>query len=124
MDKRILEMCREIDAAKLATAQEGVTAWAENLQDELLAEKEWVTQLTKTTARLEKFLINAQKDAVRYLWLRARPVEDCTTPRIEVNVWTCNVTNDGVSDSVNDGEVLAGDALDAAIDAAMKECGK
>ena len=145
MDKRILEMCREIDAAKLATAQEGVTAWAEKLQDELLAEKEWVKQLTKTTARLEKFLVNAQKDAVRYQWLntarlekflvnaqkdavryrwlKARPVEDCTTPRIEVNVWT-------VSDSVNEGDhprqcawplsVLAGDALDAAIDAAMK----
>ena len=123
MDKRILEMCREIDAAKLATAQEGVTAWAEKLQDELLAEKEWVKQLTKTTARLEKFLVNAQKDAVRYRWLKARPVEDCTTPRIEVNVWT-------VSDSVNEGDhprqcawplsVLAGDALDAAIDAAMK----
>ena len=131
MDKRIVEMCREIDAAKLATAQEGVTAWAEKLQDELLAEKEWVKQLTKTTARLEKFLVNAQKDAVRYRWLRERPVEDCTTPRIEVNVWTCNVNDDGVSDSVNEGDhprqcawplsVLAGDALDAAIDAAMKE---
>lgn len=34
MDKRILEMCREIDAAKLATAQEGVTAWAEKLLDD------------------------------------------------------------------------------------------
>jgi len=32
MDKRILEMCRDIDAAKLATAQEGVTLWAEKLQ--------------------------------------------------------------------------------------------
>jgi len=28
-------MCRDIDAAKLATAQEGVTAWAEKLMDEL-----------------------------------------------------------------------------------------
>ena len=74
--------------------------------------------------RLEKELYTAQSDAERYRWLRARPVEDCTTPRIEVNVWTCNVNDDGVSDSVNDGEVLAGDALDAAIDAAMKECGK
>ena len=35
MDKRILEMCREIDKAKLATAQEGVTVWAEKLLDEL-----------------------------------------------------------------------------------------
>jgi hypothetical protein len=34
MDKRILEMCREIDAAKLATAQEGVTAWAEKLLED------------------------------------------------------------------------------------------
>ena len=93
MDKRILEMCREIDAAKLATAQEGVTAWAEQLLD----------------------------DAERYRWLRERPVEDCTTPRIEVNVWTCNVNDDGVSDSVNEGDVLAGDALDAAIDAAMEK---
>ena len=118
MDKRIVEMCREIDAAKLATAQEGVTAWAEKLQDELLAEKEWVKQLTKTTARLEKFLINAQKDAVRYRWLRERPVEDCTAPRIEVNSWTCNVNDDGVYDS---GTVLAGDALDAAIDAEMEK---
>ena len=74
--------------------------------------------------RLEKELYAAQADAKRYQWLRAKPVEDCTTPRIEVTVWTCNVNDDGVSDSVNDGEVLAGDALDAAIDAAMKECGK
>ena len=44
MDKRILEMCREIDAAKLATAQEGVTAWAEKLLE----------------------------DAERYRWLRKR----------------------------------------------------
>ena len=44
MDKRILEMCREIDAAKLATAQEGVTAWAEKLLE----------------------------DAERYRWLRER----------------------------------------------------
>lgn len=58
-------------------------------------------------------------NAKRYLWLRARPVEDCTTPRIEVNSWTCNVNDDGVDDSVNEGTVLAGDALDAAIDAAM-----
>ena len=34
MDKRILEMCRDIDAAKLATAQEGVTAWAEKLLED------------------------------------------------------------------------------------------
>lgn len=34
MDKRILEMCREIDKAKLATAQEGVTVWAEKLMDD------------------------------------------------------------------------------------------
>ena len=39
--------------------------------------------------------------------------------RIEVNVWTCNVNDDGVGDSVNEGDVLAGDALDAAIDKAM-----
>jgi len=58
-------------------------------------------------------------NAKRYLWLRARPVEDCTTPRIEVNAWTCNVNDDGVSDSINEGNVLAGDALDAAIDKAM-----
>jgi len=88
VDKRILEMCREIDAAKLATAQEGVTAWAEKLLE----------------------------DAERYRWLRTRPVEDCTTPRIEVNMWTCNVSDEGISDSVNDGEVLAGKTLDAAID--------
>jgi len=31
VDKRVLEMCREIDKQKLATAQEGVTAWAEKL---------------------------------------------------------------------------------------------
>ena len=69
--------------------------------------------------RLEKELYTAQADAERYRWLRARPVEDCTTPRIEVCAWTCNVNDDGVSDSVNDGNVLAGDALDAAIDKAM-----
>lgn len=34
MDKRILEMCREIDEQKLATAQEGVTAWAEKLLED------------------------------------------------------------------------------------------
>ena len=72
-----------------------------------------------------------ERDAKRYQWLKAKPIEDCTTPRIEVNVWTCNVNDDGVSDSVNEGDhprqcawplsVLAGDALDAAIDAAMKE---
>ena len=44
MDKRILEMCREIDAAKLATAQESVTAWAEKLLE----------------------------DAERYRWMRVR----------------------------------------------------
>ena len=49
MDKRVLEMCREIDKQKLATAQEGVTAWAEKL----LAE-----------------LDGAKKDAARYRWLR------------------------------------------------------
>jgi hypothetical protein len=37
MDKRILEMCKEIDAAKLATAQEGVTVWAEKLLDDFTA---------------------------------------------------------------------------------------
>jgi len=56
------------------------------------------------------------EDAERYRWLRARPVEDCTAPRIEVNMWTCNVNDEGISDSVNDGEVLAGKTLDAAID--------
>lgn len=93
MDKRILQMCEDIDKAKLATAQEGVTAWAEKLL----------------------------KDAERYQWLKARPVEDCTTPRIEVNVWTCNVNDEGIGDSINEGDVLAGDALDAAIDAAMEK---
>jgi len=34
VDKRVLEMCREIDKQKLATAQEGVTVWAEKLLDE------------------------------------------------------------------------------------------
>ena len=34
MDKRILEMCMEIDAIKLAKAQEGVTVWAEKLLDD------------------------------------------------------------------------------------------
>lgn len=34
MDKQILEMCRDIDAAKLATAQEGVTVWAEKLLED------------------------------------------------------------------------------------------
>ena len=62
-----------------------------------------------------------ERDAKRYRWLRARPVEDCTTPRIEVNMWTCNVNDEGISDTVNDGEVLAGKALDAAIDAAIRE---
>jgi len=66
--------------------------------------------------RLEKELYAAQTDAERYRWLRTRPVEDCTTPRIEVNMWTCNVSDEGISDSVNDGEVLAGKTLDAAID--------
>jgi len=66
--------------------------------------------------RLEKELYAAQTDAERYRWLRTRPVEDCTTPRIEVNMWTCNVNDEGISDSVNDGEVLAGKTLDAAID--------
>jgi hypothetical protein len=58
-----------------------------------------------------------KKDAERYRWLRSRPVEDCTTPRIEVNQWTCNIDDEGVADNVNEGEVLAGDELDAAIDA-------
>jgi len=44
VDKRILQMCEDIDKAKLATAQEGVTAWAEKLL----------------------------KDAERYQWLRER----------------------------------------------------
>jgi len=44
MDKRILEMCREIDAIKLTKAQEGVTVWAEKLLD----------------------------DAERYRWMRVR----------------------------------------------------
>ena len=68
---------------------------------------------------LEKELAAAQADAERYRWLRARPAGDCTAPRIEVNAWTCNVNDDGVGDSINEGNVLAGDALDAAIDAAM-----
>ena len=48
VDKRILEMCREIDAAKLATAQEGVTAWAEKLLED--AERyQWMRERHENT---------------------------------------------------------------------------
>jgi len=78
--------------------------------------KQGVDAMITNYLRLEKELYAAQADAERYRWLRTRPVEDCTTPRIEVNMWTCNVSDEGISDSVNDGEVLAGKTLDAAID--------
>lgn len=65
------------------------------------------------------FLDQIKEDAARYRWLRSRPKDDCTAPRIEVNQWTCNANDEGVLDSVNEGEVLSGDELDAAIDAAI-----
>ena len=82
---------------------------------------EKIAAAMRRVAELKTELAAAQKDAERYRWLRARPVEDCTTPRIEVCAWDCNVNDDGVSDSVNEGNVLAGDALDAAIDTAIRE---
>jgi len=48
VDKRVLEMCREIDKQKLATAQDGVTAWAKKLLDENAALR---GQLQKETQR-------------------------------------------------------------------------
>ena len=99
-------------------------AHCQQIIDDALGLEYAATELQYWAEKLEEELAAAQADAERYRWLRARPVEDCTTPRIEVNAWTCNVNDDGGSDSVNDGSVLAGDALDAAIDAAMRECGK
>jgi hypothetical protein len=46
MDKRIRDMCQDIDRAKLATAQEGVTVWAENLLDESETLRRKVEELT------------------------------------------------------------------------------
>ena len=80
-----------------------------------VADPHWVVD-EEHYEKLQAELTTAQADAGRYRWLRARPVGDCTAPRIEVNMWTCNVNDEGISDSVNDGEVLAGKTLDAAID--------
>ena len=97
-----------------------ITSLREQLKDCSAAFDRQQEQLDRNAERIAGLRL----DAERYRWLRARPVEDCTTPRIEVNAWTCNVNDDGVDDSVNEGDVLAGEALDAAIDAAMKEEGK
>jgi hypothetical protein len=56
MDKRIRDMCQDIDRAKLATAQEGVTVWAENLLDENEALKERVAELEKANAELAQLV--------------------------------------------------------------------
>ena len=66
---------------------------------------------------MELTITKDKQDAARYRWLRSRPKEYCAAPRIEVNQWTCNANDEGVFDSVNEGEVLAGDELDEAIDA-------
>ena len=60
---------------------------------------------------LEQFRRMA-KDAARYRWLRTQP-NDTSAPRIDVVHWTPS------DESINEGEGLRLDALDAAIDAAM-----
>ena len=86
MDRRILEMCREIDAAKLATAQEGVTAWAEKLLE----------------------------DAERYRWLQ----ESCCGKNPDITAII------EANEILLDADEMTFEQLDAAIDAAMKKCGK
>ena len=128
-----------VDRDKRITTELVDANFARQLERELAAAQAEIADLTEELADKRKFcyavelaldglkgdyvkIINKlRKDAERYRWLRARPVEDCTTPRIEVCAWDCNVNDDGVSDSVNDGSVLAGDALDAAIDTAIRE---
>ena len=102
--------------AQFTALREQLAAGAEELAACSAAFDKQQEQLDRNAERIAGLRL----DAERYRWLRARPVEDCTTPRIEVNAWTCNVNDDGVDDSVNEGDVLAGEALDAAIDAAMK----
>jgi len=56
VDKRVLEMCREIDKQKLATAQEGVTAWAEKLLDENAALREQLKYCSAVVDRQQEML--------------------------------------------------------------------
>lgn len=54
-----------------------------------------------------------QRDASRYRWLRRQP-NDVSAPRIDVVQWT------EADESANEGEGLRMEALDAAIDDAMR----
>lgn len=67
MDKRIREMCEEIDRQKkLRDAQEGVTEWAEKLIDENDKLREQLAAYQKDAALLnEATLISAAYDFIR-----------------------------------------------------------
>ena len=55
-------MCEDIDKAKLATAQEGVTAWAEKLLKD--AERyQWLRELSPAMIMISPDLFDAAIDA-------------------------------------------------------------
>ncbi|TDV39579.1 hypothetical protein C7405_101698 [Paraburkholderia caballeronis] len=61
--------------------------------------------------QVEDLKRNAPKDAKRYRWLREQSSDPSVVPRIEATRWT------ELDESVNEGEGLRMEALDAAIDA-------
>ncbi|HDR9081288.1 TPA: hypothetical protein QDA98_003901 [Burkholderia vietnamiensis] len=67
----------------------------------------------KLRAELESAAAN-ERDAERYRYLRSRP-ESVEPDRIDVVYWSA------LDESANEGEGLRGDALDAAIDAALAQ---
>ena len=105
----------------------------EQLERELVAEKEWVRQSTNSNARLEKFLAEAQAEVVRLKgeaesWEKVfdrtcEHLADAKTNaeryrwlRDEAEWYSCHITN---TVQFKTGANFL--SLDAAIDAAMKE---
>ena len=64
MDKRILEMCKEIDAIKLTKAQEGVTAWAEKLMDDFTGSTRELLHVVEFLQAGDRFYAD-EKDVIK-----------------------------------------------------------
>ena len=95
MDKRVLEMCREIDKQKLATAQEGVTAWAEKLLDENAALREQLKECSAAFDRQQEQLDrNAEQIATLRDELAKAQSEYICTCGIRVTPHKCPTDND------------------------------
>jgi hypothetical protein len=102
-----MQMCADDWKEIAAKAQREAAEWRQNfdvLQRALVGDT-GASRITVAAA--------LRKDAERYRWLREQP-DDTSAPRIDVVRWTLS------DESTNEGEGLRMEALDAAVDEALR----